>query len=151
MRAGGILAGLFWLALGAGAAHAGWALGLGTLRDPGPGFLLFGIGLIMVGLSAGVVAAAARAAAPAAGPGLWAGTRWPKVVLVLSALLVYAWAFERLGFILSTILLMIFLFKAVEPQRWWIAIGGGVVTALLAYVVFGLWLKAQLPKGVFFD
>ena len=152
MRAGEILAGLFWLALAAGATYVGWALGLGTLRDPGPGFLLFGIGLIMVGLSAGVVAAAARAPAPSPGtPGPWAATRWPKVALVIAALLVYAWAFERLGFILSTILLMIFLFKAVEPQRWWVAVGGGVVTALLAYLVFGLWLRAQLPKGIFFD
>jgi Mn2+/Fe2+ NRAMP family transporter len=80
MRAGEILAGLFWLALAAGAASVGWALGLGTLRAPGPGFLLFGVGLIMVGLSAVVVAAAARAPAPAPGtPGPWAATRFWRI------------------------------------------------------------------------
>ena len=40
MRAADLLSALVWLALGAGVTWAGWDLDLGTLRDPGSGFLL---------------------------------------------------------------------------------------------------------------
>ena len=125
---------LFWLLLGAGVAYAGWDLGLGKLRDPGPGFMLFWVGLIMVGLSLAIGAGALRRA-PGAAVALWAG---------------YAYALERLGFFLTTVLVLIFLFKAIEPQRWTVAVAGAVLTALAAYGLFSLWLGAQLPRGALF-
>ena len=75
---------LFWLLLGAGVTYAGWDLGLGKLRDPGPGFMLFWVGLIMVGLSLAILLAALRRAPGAAGT-LWAGTRWRKIILVVAS------------------------------------------------------------------
>lgn len=140
---------LFWLLLGVGVAYAGWDLGLGKLRDPGPGFMLFWVGLIMVGLTLAILLAALRRAPAAAGV-LWAGTRWRKIVLVVAALVGYAYALEPLGFLLTTVLVLIFLFKAIEPQRWTVAIAGAVLTALAAYGLFNLWLGAQLPRGTLF-
>jgi len=140
---------LFWLLLGAGVAYAGWDLGLGKLRDPGPGFMLFWVGLIMVGLSLAIGAGALRRA-PGAAVALWAGSRWRKIILVVAALVGYAYALERLGFFLTTVLVLIFLFKAIEPQRWTVAVAGAVLTALAAYGLFSLWLGAQLPRGALF-
>lgn len=140
---------LFWLLLGAGVTYAGWDLGLGKLRDPGPGFMLFWVGLIMVGLSLAIGLAALRRAPRPPEP-LWAGTRWWKIVLVVAALVGYAYALERLGFFLTTVLVLIFLFKAIEPQRWTVAVAGAVLTALAAYGLFNLWLGAQLPRGALF-
>jgi hypothetical protein len=79
---------------------------------------------------------------------LWAGARWSRVVLVLAALTAYAWALPWLGFILTTSIVLVFLFKAVEPQRWSVAIGGALASALLAHLVFKVWLGAQLPAGL---
>jgi putative tricarboxylic transport membrane protein len=149
VRAADAVSTLVWLALGAGVAWAGWDLDLGTLRDPGSGFLLFWVGVVMVGLAMGVLGGAVRARA---GPGLaalWTGTRWPKVAGVLVALGAYAYALPWLGFLATTALLLVVLFKAVEPQRWSVAIGGAVASAVVAWVVFRLWLGTQLPAGVF--
>ena len=141
-----IASSLFWMALGAFVVWSGWDLELGTLTDPGSGFLLFWVGLIMMGLAAGILVTALRSAAEVAPPSL-ARVGWHRVVLVLVALTIYGWALPQLGFILTTTLVLIFLFKGVEPQRWSIAIGGAVASALIAYLIFKVWLGAQLPAG----
>lgn len=150
MNRADIASGLFWLLFGLGVAYAGWDLELGVLSDPGSGFILFWVGLIMAALSLAVIVNGARARGAAGTAGAaWRDVRWPKVVWVLVALAAYGWALPRLGFILTTTLVMVFLFKVVESQRWWIAIGGAVASALVAYLVFRVWLGAQLPEGLF--
>jgi hypothetical protein len=72
---------------------------------------------------------------------------WAKGVYVILALLIYTLAFTHIGFVLSTILLLIFLFKAIEPEKWMIAIGGAILASLVCFVVFSLWLDVQLPRG----
>ena len=103
----------------------------------------------MIGLSLGILIQAARGKAVQGElKGIWAGIRWGKVVSVLAALFIYAYLFTPLGFILTTIPLLIFLFKAVEPQKWSWAILGAIVSTLAAYGVFRLWLQCQLPQGL---
>src|SRR4030066_68781 len=144
-----IISSLFWMAMGIGICYGGYSLDLGTLQDPGSGFMFFWVGIIMIGLSLGILIRAMKETAVARELKiLWAGIRWKKVVSILVALLFYAYVFVPLGFILSTFLLLIFLFKAVEPQRWSWAILGAVVTTLTAYGVFPLWLGSQLPAGL---
>jgi putative tricarboxylic transport membrane protein len=137
---------VFWMAVGAGVAYAGYDLGLGSVQDPGAGFILFWVGLGMLALAVAVLAAATSApAAAAAAP----GGRRPKVALVLLALVGYAYALPHLGFVVTTTMVLIFLFKIVEPQRWSVAIGGALASAVMAYVLFKVWLGAQLPAGPF--
>jgi putative tricarboxylic transport membrane protein len=136
---------LFWLAVGAFIVWSGWDLELGSASDPGSGFLLFWTGLVMVVLSAVVLVGALRGQ----GTTRWVGGRWGKIVLVVAALALYGWLLEWLGFVLTTALLLLFLFKVVEPQRWWVAAAGALGSAVLGYVVFKVWLGAQLPAGVF--
>jgi putative tricarboxylic transport membrane protein len=140
---------LFWMLIGAGVAYAGYDLELGTATEPGSGFMLFWVGLIMIGLAAIVLANALRTPSDAAPAPIVAPGRAVPLIGVVVVLVVYAYVLGWLGFIVSTVLLLIFLFKAIEPQRWSIAIGGAVVTAVLAYLLFSVYLGAQLPKGVF--
>lgn len=146
MNRADVASSLVALALGAGVIHAGLDLELGSPGDPGSGFMLFWVGVAMVGLSAIVLVNGVRGPAPSRP--LWRGARWSKIVAVVAALVAYAWLLERLGFVLTTVLLLVFLFKVVEPQRWWVALTGAVASALIAYVVFKMWLGAQLPAGV---
>jgi putative tricarboxylic transport membrane protein len=142
-----VVSALVWLAIGLGVVRAGYDLGLGSVRDPGSGFMLFWVGLVMAGLALAILIEALRR--PAAGPGAAVpGARHFKVAAVVAALVLYAWLLETLGFILTTTPILIFLFKAVEPQRWSVAIAGGIVSTLTAYLVFRVWLGAQLPVGV---
>ena len=148
MKKKDILSSLFWLAAGFGVCYGGYDLELGTLRDPGSGFMFFWVGVIMVGLSLAVLVKAVRMKPDQKGVGLLRGeVRWGKILSVLAALVLYAYVFTHLGFILSTVLLLLFLFKAVEPQKWSWAVLGAVISTLTAYGVFQLWLGTQLPRG----
>jgi len=137
------------MAMGIGISYGGYDLHLGNLRDPGPGFMFFWVGVIMIGLSLIVLIKAVREKGQRGElKVLWTQIRWKKVLLVLAALFVYAYVLTPLGFIPTTILLLIFLFKAVEPQKWSYAILGAVVCTLAAYGLFGFWLGCQLPQGL---
>jgi len=136
------------MALGVGVCYGGYDLELGTLHDPGSGFMFFWVGIIMIGLSLSILFRALRLKGEAARIRLpRSEIRWKKTLSVLAGLFLYAYAFLHLGFILCTIPLLIFLFKAVEPQRWSWAILGAILSTLTAYGVFQLWLGSQLPKG----
>ena len=140
---------LVWVALGVGVSYGGYDLELGTLHDPGSGFMFFWVGLIMVGLSLSIFIKGMRKGEDAQGiRSMFSGLRWPKVIYVLIALSLYAYIFNFLGFILATVLLLIFLFKAIEPQRWSAAILGAMASSMVAYLVFQVWLGSQLPKGI---
>lgn len=149
MSRGDIFSSLFWMVVGVGVCYGGYDLELGTLRDPGSGFIFFWVGVIMVGLSLSIFIRAMREKGKAGEMKLvWAEVQWKKIVLVIIALFLYAYAFNTLGFIFCTTLLLIFLFKAVEPQRWSAAVLGAILSTLTAYLVFQLWLGSQLPKGL---
>lgn len=149
MKSKDIISSLFWMIVGAGICYGGVDLELGTLHDPGSGFIFFWVGLIMVGLSLSIFIRALKEKGKAGEMRLiWSEVQWKKIVSVLVALFLYGYFFQTLGFILSAALLLVFLFKAVEPQRWSVAILGAVVSSLVAYVVFQVWLGSQFPKGL---
>jgi putative tricarboxylic transport membrane protein len=143
-----IISSLFWMVLGGGISYGGHQLSIGTLQEPGSGFMFFWLGIIMIGLSLFIlIPALRRKGAGGELPAAWAGVRWEKVISVLAALFIYAYALTPLGFVPTTILLLIFLFKAIEPQKWSWAILGAVVSTLAAYGLFQVWLGCQLPRG----
>lgn len=131
----------------------GRELGLGRASDPGSGFILFWTGLIMAGLAAALLLLRSLAPAAGAAPGLgdgFAGTRWRKVLYVVALLVLYTAVLEGLGFVVATFILLLVLFKTVEPQRWWVAVLGATLTTLCAWAVFVAWLGTQLPVGALF-
>jgi hypothetical protein len=67
--------------------------------------------------------------------------------MVVAALVAYVFLLKHLGFLLSTMLFIGFLLRAIAPQRWPVVIGMAILTALVCYGIFEWWLKAQLPKG----
>lgn len=149
MKRRDIISSLFWMVLGCWICYGGYKLKLGTLHDPGSGFIFFWVGIVMIGLSVGILI---RAIKKTSVPGelkmvFWTEIRLVKIIFVLAALFLYAYVFTLLGFILSTGLLLIFLFKVVEPQTWFKAVLGAVISTLTAYGIFHLWLGSQLPKG----
>jgi len=73
---------------------------------------------------------------------------WPKSVYVIIALLAYVLTFTYLGFLLSTIVLLIFLFKGIEPETWRRAFLSAGLSSFISYILFGIWLQVQLPRGL---
>jgi uncharacterized BrkB/YihY/UPF0761 family membrane protein len=67
----------------------------------------------------------------------------------MGALVLYTILLKTLGFLLTTFLLVLYLFRVIEPLSWKKVFAGAFLTACGAYLVFDLWLQAQLPKGIF--
>ena len=142
-----VWAALVWIAASAFITSAGWSLGLGALREPGSGFALFWCGLLMLSLSAFV----GIGALVGGGPGLaslWDGVRWHKVALVVALLLAYGFGFERIGFIVGTLILLLVLMTLVDPVDWRVAVPVSVVATLGVWAALTKWLLIQLPAGV---
>lgn len=118
-------------------------LGLGTFQRPGPGFLPFSAGATLGVLSLALISLAhfGRTEKREAwqNPG--------HVLMVFLALLGFTLLVEWLGFILSAFLLVWFLLKIVEGRGWGFSVGVAMVVAGASYVIFDVWLRAQLPAG----
>ena len=138
---------LFWVALGILLCYGAIRLGVGSASEPGSGFIFFWSGLILVVLSLIAFAESLRNGEQA-NPGIGA-LNWRKIVLVLLALLLYAFFLERLGFVLMTFLLLSFLLALIEGAHWGRSLGVAGAAAGGSYAIFELWLKIRLPHGIF--
>jgi putative tricarboxylic transport membrane protein len=139
--------GLFWLLLGLAVARAGLDLGLGRLNEPGSGLVLFWIGAGMCGLAAIVLLSAFRHGGEDLAS-LWSGKRWGKLLLVCALMLAYALLFERVGFIVLSLALLLVLMFLVDPVKWWIAVPVSLLVVLGVWAALTKWLGIQLPGGV---
>jgi putative tricarboxylic transport membrane protein len=81
------------------------------------------------------------------------GLGWPnraglrRIITVFALLVFYALALERLGFIPCTFLFFVAIFKGLGRKSWKYALLTGITVSVLAYVVFQVWLKTNLPRG----
>jgi putative tricarboxylic transport membrane protein len=136
------------LALAGYIAYEGYDLGLGLASDPGSGYIQFWTGIIMAGLSTTLLIHSFLPGADTSGLGApFAGIRWGKVLYVTALLVAYATVLGYFGFIITTFILLVVLFKTVEPQGWGVSLIGAVLTTGVAWLVFVYWLGQQLPTG----
>ncbi len=139
---------LVWLIFGVAVVYGSFKLGPGTLRHPGPGFLTFWSGVIFCFLSvlvffrAGIVSGKEGTKTVRQ---LWEGVDWSKAGVVALAILVYSLIFTYVGFLIGTMLLLIFLLRALEPGSWKMTIIGAALASFASFIVFDLWLLVQLP------
>lgn len=140
------VANLVWLALAAFAAVGSWRLEVGTLHSPGAGFLpfyaslLFGI-LALVSLFQDLKALSGSASE------LWDGVRWVKWITMVASLFIYVAILDWVGFMLATFLLMLVLFRLLEPYRLTTVVLSSLLTMGSAYVFFVVLLDSRLPRG----
>ena len=123
-------------------------LDIGRIVKPGPGFFPFWLGFFLILIAAALIMQQRWAKTGEPAPGLWKGRQWGKIIYILGALSLYAFFLEFLGYLISTFLLMFFLFRAVEKQKWPVVILGSLSTSLLTYGLFKIWLQVQLPVGL---
>jgi putative tricarboxylic transport membrane protein len=140
--------GLVGLALGIFVIWAGLRLGIGNIHDPGSGFVLFYTGILMCMFAVSIVVSAITEGGPRVGA-LWAGTRWTKPLLVVACLFTFAFLFEPLGFLLSSIPLLLLLLRVIDPVRWTLAVPLAVLVPLGVWFVLKRALLIQLPSGIF--
>ena len=123
-------------------------LPIGAWRDPGPGFLPLGTGILLGVLSTVNYYHSRQGRGPSSKDSWYSPKGWPKLVMVTVSLFAYILLWPVLGFLLSTVALLFFLFRTVEPQTWKVTVGGSLLIPAAFYVLFELWLKMQLPRGM---
>ena len=140
---------LFWLSFSTFVLLESLRLGTGSLRNPGMGLMAFGasglLGILSVAL---FIQTIYKREATKIRP-VFAETLWKRVILILAALLIYSQLMPLGGYLLTTFLLMTFLFWTVERQKigWVLALA--FLTTLTTYFVFSKWLNCQFPDGLF--
>ena len=140
--------GLIGLALGVFVVWSGLKLKLGTINDPGSGYVLFYTGLLMCLFAATIIVAAVTEGGPTFGS-RWQDARWTKPLVVIACLTVFAFALDTVGFLLSAIPLLLLLLRVVDPVRWSLAIPIGLLAPLGVWWVLKRLLLIQLPSGIF--
>jgi putative tricarboxylic transport membrane protein len=155
---------VLWTALGTFIAVRARSLGLGSLEEPGPGMLAFGLGITMAVVAAAdglrpflrrkastgetgmrnESGAVAEAAAPPQPP-----MKLPmRQFAAVAVLLAYIALLEPAGFALSTFAFLLVLFLMLSPLSWLRAFAFSVLGSALSYAVFKYGLGVQLPVGL---
>lgn len=140
--------GAFALALGGFVVWSGLKLKLGSINDPGSGFVMFYTGILMC-LFAGAILWSAVTEGGSSFGSRWADARWSKPALVIASLIAFSMALEPLGFLLSTIPLLLLLLRVIDPVPWRTAIPIAVLAPLGVWWVLKRGLLIQLPSGNF--
>jgi len=125
----------------------GFTLGYGQWSEPGPGFIAVLAGLLLFGLSAAWLIPALLRRADAARRFFPEPGSARKVALIVVAMAGFTLLLDRAGFLLTSLGFMLFLLRAIEPQRWRTTILLASLTAVICLLVFQIWLQVQLPEG----
>lgn len=141
---------IFLLLFGAFICFEARKLEVGQITEPGPGFFPFWLGfaLIISSLALTIKSSKEKRERSSLSAGMWNGLHWGKVLFCLTILVLYACLLENVGYIISTFLLMLLLFRAIGGQRWLLVVLGSIITSFATYALFRLWLQVQLPVGL---
>ena len=145
-----IAGGLVWLFFAALVMISSVKLGAGELHNPGPGFFPFWSALLLGVLALVMLAnTILKKGKPQIGQKvhLWKDLNWGKNISVITALFTYCLVLTKLGYILSTLGLMMVLFY-MGRMKIWIVIGSSLMAVLLSYSLFYYALKTPLPAGI---
>ena len=148
MRSPDFFSGIFWLCFGLLLSLWSTCYQIGSVIQPGAGFLPLILGLLLILLSILLLVkakGASRATKMPASSSLPGG--WKKVIYTVFIMLLATFLFEFLGYLLTFFLLLILLMQGAGPQRWRTTLLIAFFSALSVYLIFVLLLKQQLPKG----
>jgi putative tricarboxylic transport membrane protein len=139
------LYGIVVFCLGLAILWEGRTLAFGSFRNPGSGMFPALIAGLMVVLSLILIALPPKT--EGGGPPV-SGKVLVRVGSVFATLVLYSFFLERLGFLIVSFLLAVFLFAVFESQKYWLAALKAVVLTGLAYLLFEILLKSNLPRGL---
>lgn len=140
---------LFWM--GFGVLFLIGALQQGLMRKgvPGPGFLPFISGIILISLSFMVLIPALGDEKKKWGAKFFPERdSWKKISFALLALFAYGVSLGYAGYLLTTFLFMLFIMRLLEPVIWRTVLIVALATAIFSYLLFVFLLEVQLPVGI---
>jgi hypothetical protein len=147
--------GSIWIALGILISLLAYNTGVGSFREPGVGFIGLASGLFLIVIGS-VMSMTRRGNAQQEGKeesksAVQTTIVRPsfKFIYTLALLALYALLLNPLGYVIATFLVMFGLFFDPVTRRWLPALFASLASVAITYIVFEIWLKSQLPRGIF--
>lgn len=148
MKKRNFISGIILLAIAIGVLVEVNKLQIGKLSSPQAGFFPLILAVFLGILSLVFMGQAIKGRDEGEIP-LWVSSgRWKILGLTVGVLFIFAIIFERLGYLISTFLLIALLFGAIGKRKWWMVIMVALFSTMASYLIFGVLLKSQLPAGI---
>jgi putative tricarboxylic transport membrane protein len=132
--------GIFFFALSVLIVWESFRVELGTLKEPGSGFVSLCAGLGVGALSLVLIYRGWRVREPGK-------PHSHRVTFALVSLFIYSLVLDSLGFVVATFFLVGILFRLGQPRPWWFLIGVSALVTFLSYLIFGVFLRVYFPRG----
>ena len=145
-RRGELIAAVVLIALSGWIVWAALRMPLGSGAAPGPGDLPAALGCLLLAVSVGLLVRALRLSGDQAHESVALGHS--HIWLVLLALLVVAFAFEPLGYLVTMTLFLTALLRRFSARGWLSSALISLIIAFATYYFFDTLLGVVLPAGV---
>lgn len=132
--------GIFFLALSVLIVWESFRVELGTLKEPGSGFLSLCAGLGVGALSLVLIYRGWRVREPGK-------PHSHRVTFALVSLFIYSLVLDSVGFVVATFFLVGVLLRLGQPRPWWFLIGVSALVTFMSYLIFGVFLHVYFPRG----
>ena len=149
MRKYDLISSLFWLMCAVLIIIGSLRLPVGTIGNSGSGFFPLIIGCVLGVISTILFTCAFQKSLLDKKTFGVEKKKWYIIVTTILSLLIYTIALPRVGFLFTTFLLLVFLFKAIGELNWKVSLGGAFLTSFISYTLFKVMLKVELPAGLF--
>ncbi len=74
-------------------------------------------------------------------------THWKAIFLYVAICFVYYLVISYIGFVVSTIIFLVVVFRLLGVKKWWLIALLSVVATLSIYILFARMLHVMLPQG----
>jgi putative tricarboxylic transport membrane protein len=139
--------GLFLIIFSGLVINEAFDLEIGTPRNPGSGFMIFGAATFLGILAIHQFIKSLLSLENKTGQAPEKIHTW-RIVAVIAANILYIAILEPAGYLLCTFLLLCFLLQVYEKGKWVWAVGGAALTSFVSYALFSRLLQLNLPKGL---
>lgn len=136
---------IFFIVLSIAICLESYNLGIGSFMDPKSGLFPLISGLLMGIFS--VIKLIINLFSEEKNYGPEAARYLKRISLLAISLLAYAVLMTKLGFVISTFLLIVFLLKVIESKPLYIVLSLAVAVTGFIYLIFKTWLGIPLPVG----
>ncbi len=113
---------------------------------PGPAFMPFWLGLVMVGLALGLLLRSLKQPNPGAA-WLPRGEGLRDLLVVLGATIAFVALLDLTGMVIGTALYLAFLIRYLGRHQWWVTLAIALGAASFNWLVFVHWLRVPFPEG----
>jgi putative tricarboxylic transport membrane protein len=147
MKRNDLIGGLFFLGVGLLFTLYSHRVEIGTWDEPGPGFLPFWAGMVVIGMSVLLIGKSLSRGGRTTESFFPQSDSWKRVVFTLLALVGYNFLLKPLGFVLVTFFFVGFLVKFIFPGSWKKAFIAALLSTVSVRLIFVNLLEINFPKG----